>query len=278
MYDPPDGSCFWQRDLSQAEVRIVAWLANCRFLLDTFAGPVKIHKVVGGAIFGKKPEEIESDSIQYDISKKIVHAYDYMMEYRKLAITANVAMDFAKYVYEQYGKQVPEIPQWHQSTKQTVITKGRLVTPMGRIRQCYKACSALANTGQLPDDILRDLVSYIPQSTVPDILNEGMYEVWENNDWVKWHQQGHDSYLASGPPERTQEFFERAEEAASKVHFVINGEDCYIPGEFQWGYSWGAMLSYKVGEDTSREAWEERATREGCFKEEKIKERLYSMA
>jgi hypothetical protein len=149
---------------------------------------------------------------------------------------------------------------------------------MGRVRQTYKAASALTNTGQMPDEILRDLVSYIPQSTVPDVLNESMYELWETCPWVKWHQQGHDSFLASGPPERTQEFFQRSEEAAGKVHFTIHGKDCHIPGEFQWGYSWGAMLAYKVGEDTSYEAWKERATREGCFKEEKIKERLLSMA
>ena len=148
---------------------------------------------------------------------------------------------------------------------------------MGRVRQLYKGCGAITHTGQLPDDTWRDLVSYIPQATVPDILNEAMYELWDTLPWVKFHQQGHDSFLASGPPNRTEEFYQRAEEAANRVHFIIKGRDCFIPGEFQWGYSWGAMLSYKPGEDTSYEAWHERATREGFFKEEKIKERLYSM-
>lgn len=278
MYCPPLRSVFWQRDLSQAEARIVAWLSDCKFLLSVFASPIKIHKVVGGAIFRKLPNEIESDSQEYDIAKRVVHAYNYMMEYKKLAITANVPFDFARMTYDQYATKVPEIPQWWQWTKQEALSKGRLVTPMGRVRQTYKAASALTNTGQMPDEILRDLVSYIPQSTVPDVLNESMYELWETCPWVKWHQQGHDSFLASGPPERTQEFFQRSEEAAGKVHFTIHGKDCHIPGEFQWGYSWGAMLAYKVGEDTSYEAWKERATREGCFKEEKIKERLLSMA
>jgi DNA polymerase I-like protein with 3'-5' exonuclease and polymerase domains len=246
--------------------------------LSVFASPIKIHKVVGGAIFRKLPNEIESDSQEYDIAKRVVHAYNYMMEYKKLAITANVPFDFARMTYDQYARQVPEIPQWWQWTKQEVLSKGRLVTPMGRVRQTYKAASALANTGQMPDEILRDLVSYIPQSTVPDVLNEAMFELWETCPWTKWHQQGHDSFLASGPPERTEEFFQRSEEAAGKVHFTIHGKDCHIPGEFQWGYSWGAMLAYKVGEDISYEAWKERATREGCFKEEKIKERLLSMA
>jgi DNA polymerase I-like protein with 3'-5' exonuclease and polymerase domains len=277
MYCPPPGSVFWQRDLSQAEARIVAWLSNCRFLLNVFASPIKIHKVVGGGIFRKRPEDIESDSIEYDVSKRIVHAYNYMMAYKKLAITANIPLDFARYTYDNYGIQVPEISEWHRSIKQLACIKGCLVTPMGRVRQLYKACGALAHTGQLPDEIWRDLVSYIPQATVPDILNEAMFELWDNLPWVKFHQQGHDSYLASGPPNRTQEFMERAEAAADRVRFTINGRDCHIPGEFQWGYSWGAMLNYKVGEDTTYEAWLDRATKEGFFKEDKIKERLYSM-
>lgn len=277
MYDPPPGHVFWQRDLSQAEARIVAWLADCRFLLSVFSSPIKIHKVVGGAIFQKKPEDILSDSLEYDIAKRIVHAFNYMMGFKKLAITANVSLEFSQLTYNQYGAQVPEIGEWHNEIKRTAIDKGVLVTPMGRVRQCYKAAGALANTGQLPDVILRDLVSYIPQSTVPDILNEAMYELWNENPWVYWHQQGHDSYLASGPANRTQEFYELSEAAADRVHFEIKGRDCHIPGEFQWGYSWGAMLGYKPGEDTSYDAWLDRATKEGCFKEDKIKERLYSM-
>jgi hypothetical protein len=119
-------------------------------------------------------------------------------------------------------------------------------------------------------------VSYVPQSTVPDVLNEGMYKCWEWLPWVKWHQQGHDSYLASGDPKRTHEFYEFSEEAAN-VHFLINGRDCHIPGEFQWGYLWGAMLSYRPGEDTSYDAWQARATAEGYFDEAKIKEKLYAL-
>ena len=279
MYVPPQGSVFWQRDLSQAEARIVAWLAACRFLLDVFASPIKIHKVVGARIFKKTPDEILSDSLEYDISKRVVHAYNYMMRYRNLAIQANLPLDFAKFTLEAYGKEVPEIDAWHQSIKQEALTKGRLVTPMGRVRECFKACGAVSHTGQLPEEILRDLVSYIPQSTVPDLVNQAMVKLWNELPWAKWHQQGHDSYLASGPAARTQQFYELAEEAAN-IHFTIRSYDCHIPGEFQWGYNWGAMLKYIPGEDTSEDAWRERAEREGYFELEGkngIKNKLISL-
>ena len=51
--------------------------------------------------------------------------------------------------------------------------------------------------------------------------------------------------------------------------------------EFQVSFSGDSpgeqCSAYKPGEDTSYDAWHERAEREGFFKEEKIKERLYSM-
>ena len=95
-------------------------------------------------------------------------------------------------------------------------------------------------------------------------------------DWVRWHQQGHDSYLASGDPSRTAEFAELSNQAAN-IHFSIAGHDCFIPSEFQWGYLWGAMVKYKSGEATTREAWLQRATEEGFFDEKKIKTKLYSL-
>lgn len=276
MYVAPAGSVFWQRDLSQAEVRVVAELAQCYFLLEVFASGKSIHKLIGGRIFSKDPEAIIKDELEYDTSKSVVHAYDYMMRYKRLAVEANLQLAFAKWVLDTYGALVPEIPIWHGKVKDTVIRTGELRTPMGRIRKCYAACSAIVHTGQLPDDIWRDLVSYVPQSTVPDILNEGMLATWNELPWAKWHQQGHDSFLASGPPERTEEVYEVSERNA-RVPFYINGKECIIPSEFSWGYSWGAMLKYVLGEDTSYDAWLQRATGEKYFDEGKIKEKLYSL-
>ena len=100
--------------------------------------------------------------------------------------------------------------------------------------------------------------------------------------WARWHQQGHDSYLSSGDPQRTGEFFEKSEEFA-RVPFIIKGRECMIPSEFKWGYLWGAMLKYNPGEDTSYEAWKARCEAEkdkksrNVFDEDKIKENLYSL-
>ena len=282
MFEPPEGRLFVQRDLSQAEARYVGAEARCLFLNKTFAdfdagaGP-KIHKLVGKLCWGVEPKQ---DSIEYDASKSIVHAYDYMMGPKRLAIEANLPFTEGARVYDIYGREVPEVPRWQQRIKDEATSSGRLTTPTGRIRQCYSACAMVANTGQLADEIWRDLVSWKPQATVPDVLNEGLYKTWEGLEWVFFHQQGHDSHLDSIPPGRLTEYAERTE-VYHKVPILIDKEiELTIPSELSWGYLWGALKPWQEGDKGTRTEWEEWCEREGIIKVEGkggIKERLYAM-
>lgn len=279
MFEPPEGRIFCQRDLSQAEARYVGAEARCLFLTQTFAdfdagrGP-KIHKKVGKLCWGVEPK---SDSIQYDASKRIVHAYDYMMGYKKLAITANLSEEEAKKVYGVYGSNVPEIPRWHTRIKDEATRNGYLLTPTGRRRQCFSACGMVTNTGALADEIWRDLVSWKPQTTIPDILNEGLFRTWENLDYVRVHQQGHDSHLDSIPPEKLAEYYELTE-LYHRVPFIIDNEiEVVIPSEMQWGYLWGALKPYEPGDRGTREEWSAWCEKEKVFDEATIKEKLYAI-
>lgn len=282
MFEPPTGRIFVQRDLSQAEARYVGAEARCLFLNKTFRefdqgiGP-KIHKVVGKAIYGVEPKQ---DTMEYDTSKSIVHAYNYQEGYKRLAVEANISYDFSKRVYDGYARQVPEIPPWWDRIKDEATRLGRLTTPTGRVRQCFGACSMVTNTGSLSDEIWRDLVSWKPQSTIPDILNEGMYRTWSNLPWVRIHQQGHDSHLDSIPPDKLDEYFEKTELYHRVPVFIDREVELIIPSEMAWGYLWGALIPYQPGDNGSYEQWLERATQANYFTMEGkggIIDRLYAM-
>jgi len=282
MFEPPEGKIFVQRDLSQAEARYVGAEARCNFLNNTFADfdagrGEKIHKVVGKMLWGEVPKQ---DSIEYDAAKSIVHAYDYMESPKRLAIEANLSLQEGQRVYKTYGQLVPEVTAWQQRIKDEATRIGYLTTPTGRIRQCYSACAMVTNTGQLADEIWRDLVSWKPQSTIPDILNEGMFQTWENlGEWVFMHQQGHDSHLDSIPPGRLEEYFDKTE-VYHRVPILVDKEiELVIPSELCWGYLWGALKPYQPGDKGTREEWLAWAEEEGIFEIEgkgKIKERLYA--
>ncbi|MEK7112960.1 MAG: DNA polymerase, partial [Patescibacteria group bacterium] len=135
MYEPPVGNVFWQRDLSQAEARHVAWKADCHLLNQVFASPIKIHKSVGSWIWKCPPEDILNDSPRYDVAKRIVHGRDYKLGYKRAAIQANVDYEFMKGAYGIYERATPEIDSWHRWVGNQAKTKGRLTTPMGRVRE-----------------------------------------------------------------------------------------------------------------------------------------------
>jgi DNA polymerase I-like protein with 3'-5' exonuclease and polymerase domains len=278
MVEPPPGRVFVQPDLSQGEVRYVAAESRCMFLNNIFAAGGSVHKAFGKRFSGVEPKK---DTLEYDAYKSTVHGYDYMMGAKRLAIETGISYQLAEQMYDTYGREVYEIERWWGRIKEEALRAGRLVTPLGRVRQCFAACAMVTNTGTLADEIWRDLVSWKPQATIPDVLNEGMWKVWEGlGDWVWFHQQGHDSYLASIPEGRLEDYIEFAK-PAHRVPILIDKEvELIIPSEFSWGYLWGAMKSYKEGEKGVRNEWEDYVVREGVFALEGkggIKERLYSL-
>lgn len=282
MFEPPSGRIFVQRDLSQAEARYVGAEARCLFLNKTFSdfdkglGP-KIHKVVGKRIYGFEPKQ---DSMEYDTSKSIVHAYNYMMGYKRLAIESNIDYDFAERTYNAYAREVMEIPPWWDRIKEEATRNGFLITPTGRKRQCFSACAMVANTGALADEIWRDLVSWKPQATIPDILNEGMWKTWSELPWVNFHQQGHDSHLDSIDPTRLEEYFEKTE-IYHRIPVVIDKTiELIIPSELSWGYLWGALKPYEKGDKGTYDEWLKYCEENKVFNLEGkggIRDRLYAM-
>lgn len=278
MVEPPPGRIFVQPDLSQGEVRYVAAESRCLFLNNIFAAGGSVHKAFGKRFSGVEPKK---DSMEYDAYKSTVHGYDYKMGARRLAIETGISYQLAEQMYQAYGREVFEIERWWLRIKEEALKSGRLITPLGRVRQCFGACAMVANTGALADEIWRDLISWKPQATIPDILNEGMFRVWEQlGTWVWFHQQGHDSYLASIPEGRLMEYAEFAV-SAHKVPIIVDGEvELTIPVEFSWGYLWGAAKPYKPGEQGTRQEWEDWVEKEKPYELEGkggVKERLYSL-
>jgi hypothetical protein len=282
MFEPPSGRIFVQRDLSQAEARYVGAESRCIFLTRTFkafdegTGP-KIHKVVGKKIYGFEPKQ---DTMEYDTSKSTVHAYNYMMGPKRLAIENNIPYDFAERTYASYAREVTEIPLWWDRIKAEATKDGYLTTPTGRKRQCFSACAMVANLGALADEIWRDLVSWKPQSTIPDILNEGMYRTWSELPWVRIHQQGHDSHLDSIEPFRLVEYFEKTQEY-HRVPILVDREiELVIPSELSWGYLWGALKPYQEGDTGTYDEWMNYCLESKVFELEGkggIIDRLYAM-
>lgn len=243
IYIPDPGHVFIQGDLSQAEARIVAYVAGEERLIDVFEQGGDIHKRNASIIFGKPVEEVAPQERQ--LAKKIVHASNYGMGARRFKEVCweelNLELDeaTAKRYQRMYFNQFPKIELWHRTVQAQLYKNRTLTTPYGRKRMFF---------GFLGDDLFKEAYSYVPQSTVSDHLNHSLLRVHE---YLK-HMPGagsivmqvHDSLMVQCPVGTEQRMIERMRYFMDQP-VNVGGRVCRIPVDFKVGLNWNALKEVK---------------------------------
>lgn len=176
------GMLLWMADYSQIEARFVAAFAGDEDQLTLFASGGDIHRLNASRLFGIPIEEV-TDEQRY-IAKQCVHALNYgigpqtLMETVNLrgeAINFSISLREAKKIREVYLEAFPAIVQWQEAVWETVQRTRKLTNPYGTTR---------IFTGPLrgPDAIhtKKEALAFLPQSTVPDLINLALLDLWEN--------------------------------------------------------------------------------------------------
>lgn len=252
-YEASPERVFIQPDLSQAEARVVAYLARCAPLIKLFNDPKRsVHMENGIAIFGYAPEK---DSKDYVLAKQCLHAANYMMQAERFAVETGITLVRAKEILAAYHATYPELTDWHARTRETIRLLGKLITPLGRERIFYHARAEILLTGSLSNESWRNAVAYIPQATVPDVLNQGMLQTWQELDYMWLHHQGHDSCLVSVPYDKLGECAGRL--ATNLTRPIPMGDTTLtIPVEVAYGKYWHPMRAWKGEQDFTTVAQE----------------------
>lgn len=251
----PEGRIFCQADLSQVEARVVAYLSRCRELIECFNDPTRsVHLENAIAVFG---HEVSKDSNEYTLAKSIVHASNYLMGPKQFSVQAGIPIPFAKKLLNVYHSKRPEIKLWHQWVWNEIKTKGKLVNPFGDSRTFYEAISTFSILGVMTEQQLKDAIAFSPQSCPPRIIGIALTEIAKLRDAgmdVWFHHQGHDSFLCSIPIGEEQHFFDTVTPIFANIKLVTPSGVFVIPVEFQVGFNFGDMFTYK-GCSLSREHW-----------------------
>jgi DNA polymerase I-like protein with 3'-5' exonuclease and polymerase domains len=189
------------------------------------------------------------DSKDYVIAKQCLHAANYKMGPDRFAVEAGISRGRANEILGAYYAHYPELQAWHARTREAILQVGKLVTPLGRERIFYHARAEVLLTGTLSAESWRNAIAYVPQATVPDVLNRGMLRTWEDLDYVWLHHQGHDSCLVSVPYDRLGECCERLV-ANLAIPIPMGLATLVIPVEVTWGRLWNPMLPW-IGESSA---------------------------
>ena len=236
FFIPDDGKIFINADLSQAEARVVAYIAGETRLQSVFESGGDIHKRNASMVYRKGIAEVTKGERQ--LAKTLVHAANYGIGARTFGRHIGKSEGEARGLLNQYYALYPSIKLWHKEVEAKLRSSRILRTPFGRARIFF---------GRWGQDLLREAIAYVPQSTVSDLINKGIIRAWDNlpQGW-EIILQVHDSILAQVPvdtaPLHIWKFFKHYFE----IPIPIGRKELVIPIDIKIGKNWGSMKELEV--------------------------------
>ncbi len=165
IFIAPPGKVLIKADLSQAEARVVAWVAGIESLIEKFQDPsFDVHTYNASLIFGISLDKVTKD--QRTSGKSSLHSANYMGSPATAVKHAKVSYQVAKHALDRYKASIPELERWWSRVEDEIGATRMLRTPLGRLRIFM---------GRLNRETIRSAVAFVPQSTVGDIINRAFF-------------------------------------------------------------------------------------------------------
>ncbi len=192
MFIPSPGFAIADHDLAQADARIVAWEADCPSLKEIFNDPKRdLHiencEIIFGSCTGK-------DDPRRQLAKVGVHAAHYAATARTIAIALGITVKDAERFLARYFGERPEVLAWHECIRIQLQTQRYVENVFGYRRFYFDRI----------EDLLKEALAWIPQSTVAIATNIGIKQVEERLPWATFLLQVHDSAVHEFPLEEQE--------------------------------------------------------------------------
>ncbi len=196
---PDNGYIFYDIDLSQAENRIVAYIAPEPKMIEAFETGKDLHKRTAGFILDKDENDVSDEEGSCFVcanpktcghterfwGKKANHSLDYDEGYRLFSLINMIPESKGKIIVNKFHIYYSGIGNYHKWVQNALYKNRRLTNPFGRV---------FWYMDNLNRDTMKKAYSYIPQSTVARIINQwGLMYIWENFPDVEILLQRHDS-------------------------------------------------------------------------------------
>lgn len=214
------GKVLVEVDLSQAEARVVAYLSNDPNMIGAFETGKDIHQLTATLINASR-----------QIGKTVNHASNYDMGFTKLSLLLGCPQKEAKDLLEKYHAVYPGVRHvFHQGVQKQLRVSRSLTNLLGRKRLFMERWT---------EDLFRQAYAFIPQSSVVDILNRGLVQLYES-DRVDILAQVHDSILFQFDENLEAETLWWIKKTLEQpLHY--QGYEFTIPAELKIGLNWRDM-------------------------------------
>lgn len=190
MLKPDPGQIIMEFDLDRADAQVVAWEADDAELKQIFREGLDLHRENASAIWNIAPEKV-TDSQRY-LAKAGVHATNYGSYPKTLAATLGITMKEAERFRTRWLEAHPAIAAWHRRIEHQIQTTRKVVNAFGFHRIYFDRV----------DNLLREALAWIPQSSVALTIDYGILNIARNLPEVEILLQVHDSVVVQCPTSR----------------------------------------------------------------------------
>ena len=236
-----EGEVLLEADLSQAEARVVAWLAQEEDLISLYEKGESVHEFIGSLIMGIKVSKKDAPN-EYHVSKILAHGSNYGLGAQKASdeilkeTGIVVTKPEAQIRQNRYFQQFPRIKTHFQYYLEQGLGRNfkTIKVPWGWERKFYAPWGS---------SLLRQVYAFYPQSIIAYITNMGLIKLVDNGLGDMLYLQEHDAIVLSVPFDFLDEGAVVLQEALH-TPVEIKGKSLTIPCEVKWGYNWGEMKEY----------------------------------
>jgi DNA polymerase-1 len=244
IYTAPPGYVFLQADYVQAEAVVVAYEIRDELLMKMFKDSFglskeerseknyDIHKATACTMFQVSVKEVTSEMRR--VGKLIRHACNYSAGPQVVATQLGCSMSEAAQLISQFHNNCPQLRLWHKDLQKELARTKTLTNLLGRKHKF---------NDRWGDSLFRSAASYIPQSTVGDLLNTALIRFYyKYGSEVSICLQLHDAiYIYSKASDK---------EIASNINKLrdcmlmplrSHGEEFVIDVDFAVGANWREM-------------------------------------
>jgi DNA polymerase-1 len=232
-----DTNVFVHTDYSQAELRVLSFLAGDVYFRDIFLSGRDLFDELTSVLYPGMHKEATSPAAWKELRIR-VKAYVYGLAYGRSAYSIakeyQLSVGEAQHGMDAFFEVIPEIVAFREQTRQRVLAGDDLVTPFGRHRRFWLI------TEQNKDEIMREALAFLPQSTASDMTLTALTAIRPQLRGIGFIRNIiHDAILAECPRERAEEVAVLMDkEMVAAAETIVSD---YVPfsTESKVGDSWG---------------------------------------
>lgn len=231
LFIPDQGKTIWDIDLDSADLRIVTWESDCKWMKDHFKNGRKPYVEVMREYFRDNTMTKNSHPREYAQFKSLCHGTNYLGTADGIAPRIGLLVHETERIQKWYLEGMcPEIAKWQNEIKKQVSGRRYVENAFGYRNYFFD---------RIEGTIFNQAVAWIPQSSVACLINRAWSSIEDNMPEAEILIQVHDSLVGQIPTHMKNELLPRIAELATVP--IPYDDPLFIPvGFVSSERSWGA--------------------------------------